>query len=270
MPPEAFALAEGPDLVTDLVDKDIWNSIMNLPDDVSLRTSDNHGTELNYMHKLWSSIINLTENEKDIIWYHLLDISDELMASIVNSLIGFYRTAASSLRNSLELAANGAYYQRCKNLAEYEKWRKSQNDIRFGNACSQLNALDDVKEINDYLFSKMRDTLLEERNSRYHGYPGGWTRKLYSNLSGFVHSRPDYSSGDMWQSNGPIYSGQAYGRISALYCDTLALIYVLIKLSRPKLELPAETKLIFKFPNVMPSKISIYTYRYLWKDAFKL
>lgn len=39
-----FALSEGPDVPpTDLVEEDVWNGIMHLPEDVSIRISDHHG-----------------------------------------------------------------------------------------------------------------------------------------------------------------------------------------------------------------------------------
>lgn len=266
LPPEAFACAEGPNLPPkDLIDEDIWNSIMNLPDDVSLRTSADHGTELKYMHGLWGSIIENVGDAEDVMWYSLLDVADELMACIVNSLMGFYTVAASCLRSSLELATHGAYYQRCRNISDYKLWRKNQSDVKFGIACSGLNSLDDVKSLNNYVYSKMKDTVFEQKNSRYRNYSGGWAWKLYSRLSNFVHSKPSYSHVDMWDgSNGPIYVSQSFGKISALYCETLALIYVLIKISRPKFSLPTETQYVFKFPNVKPSKIALYTYQFLW------
>ena len=272
LPPEAFALAEGPDLPPkDLIEKSVWNSIMNLPDDVSLRTSANHGTELKFMHTLWGSIIKNIGNTEDVMGHSLLDVADELMACIVNSLIGFYAVAASCLRSALELATYGTYYQRRKTLFDYKSWRKNQDDVNFGKACDELNSLSDVKALNKYLYSKMKDTVFEQKNSRYPNYPGGWARKLYSKLSNFAHSKPAYSHVDLWNgSNGPIYVPQSFGKISVLYCDTLALIYVIIKIARPKFELPGETRFIFSFPNVKPSKIAVYTYQYLWKNSFSL
>jgi len=266
LPPEAFAIAEGPDLPpADLIDKEVWNSIMNLPDHVSLRTSADHGTELKFMHGLWGSIIDNLGNVEDVMWHSLLDVADEIMACIVNSLVGFYRVAASCLRSSLELATHGAYYQRCKNLSEYKTWRKGKGDVKFGEACSGLNGLNDAKSLNNYVYSKMKDTVFEQKNSRYRNYPGGWTWKFYSRLSNFVHSKPSYSHVDMWDgSTGPIYVPQSFGKISALYCETLALIYVLIKISRPDFLLPTEIRYIFEFPKVKPSKLAVYTYQFLW------
>jgi len=267
LPPDAFAYAEGPDLPPkDLIDKDVWNSLMNLPDDVSLRTSADHGSELKFMHGLWSSIIDNVGSE-DVMYHCLLDVADELNACIVNSVIGFYKVAASSLRSALELATHGAYYQRCKNLSAYKLWREKQGDLNFGESCDGLNRLTDVKSINDYLYSKMKDTIFDQRNSRYPRYQGGWARKLHSKLSDFVHSKPSCSHVDLWKgSTGPIYVLQSFGRISAMYCDTVALIYVLLKISRPYFSLPPQAIFIFRFPNIRPSKIAAYTYQYLFED----
>lgn len=266
LPPESFAFAEGPDLPPqDLIDRDIWNSIMNLPDDVSLRTSADHGTELKFMRELWGSIIESVGDEKDVMGNSLLDVADEIMACIVNSLIGFYAVAATCLRSSLELATHGAYYQRCKNLFDYRTWRESQGDVDFREACDGLNGLKDVKDMSNFLYSKMKDTLLEQKNSRYRNYPGGWARKLHFKLSNFVHSKPAYSHVDLWNgSNGPIYVPQSFAKICAMYCDTLALIYVLVKISRPTFSLPPQARFIFRFPNIKPSKIAVYIYQYLF------
>lgn len=268
LPPEAFAYAEGADLSPqDLIDKDDWNSIMNLPDDVSLRTSADHGTELKYMHGLWGSIINNLGTVEDAMWHSLLDVADELMASIVSSLIGFYRVAASCLRNSLELATHGTYYQRCRSLSDYKLWRKNQGDVKFSGTCNGLNSLKDVKSLNNYVYSKMKDTVFEQKNSRYRSYPGGWAWKLHSSLNNFVHAKPSYSHVDLWKgSTGPIYVPQSFWKISALYCETLALIHVLIKISRPKFLLPTEVLYFFKFPKVRPSKLAVYTYQFLWGE----
>jgi hypothetical protein len=111
----------------------------------------------------------------------------------------------------------------------------------------------------------MKDALFRRKNREY---PGGWARKLHSKLSNFVHSKPSFSHVDLWNgSNGPIYVRQSFGKISAMYCDTLAMIYVLVKISRPEFALPPQAKFIFRFPNVKPSKIAVYAYQYLWKDS---
>jgi hypothetical protein len=215
LPPEAFAVAEGPDLSpTDLVPKSVWNSIMNLPDDVALRTSADNGKELACMHSLWGFMIESISETEDVMYSALLNVSDELMACMVNSLQGFYGVAASCLRTALDLATNGTYYQRCEDLNAYKNWEKKQGALDFNRSCDLLNNLNDVKLINEYLFAKMKHTLLEQRNSRYQGYEGGWVRKLHGELSNFVHSKPAYCHVDLWAgSNGPVYVPKSFGSI---------------------------------------------------------
>ena len=76
--PVSSKSSEGPDLPPrDLIDKAVWNSIINLPDDVSLRTSADHGTELKFMRKLWGSIIDNLGSIEDVMWHSLLDVADD-------------------------------------------------------------------------------------------------------------------------------------------------------------------------------------------------
>jgi len=66
--------------------------------------------------------------------------------------MGLYRVSVSCLRSSLELVMHGTYYQLCRNLHDYRSWRCSRCDISFDNACNNLNKLDTVKSINDFLY----------------------------------------------------------------------------------------------------------------------
>ena len=54
LPPEAFTI--GPDQEpepSDLVREDVWTSPMSLRDDVSIRTTDHHGTLFRRAHQTW-------------------------------------------------------------------------------------------------------------------------------------------------------------------------------------------------------------------------
>jgi hypothetical protein len=47
LPDEIFAFSTGPTPdPTDLVSAKVWGELMNLPNDVAIRTSDHHGSEL--------------------------------------------------------------------------------------------------------------------------------------------------------------------------------------------------------------------------------
>ena len=132
----------------------------------------------------------------------------------------------------------------------------------FGEACDLLRCHPRVKQLENYLNSKMKYSIFGQRSL---DKPGGWARKLYSELSEFVHSRPTSTAVDMWQgSNGPIYVPASFRRVYALYLDTVALSYALVKLARPEFKYP-NTKHLFHSAHVLPSKVAVFTYKFLWK-----
>lgn len=271
LPPEAFAVGpEEPDpSPQDLVGEEVWNSIISLPDDVSLRTSDNHGAEIKAMHELWASFIESLGNEQDIMWYAMLDVADELQASLYNCLCGYYRVAAACLRSVLELVTISAYFQ--LNLEpsegqdrEYLEWREGKRRVNFGEVCDHLQDQPRVRPIQEYISSKIGFSIFNQRSNDKRA---GWARRLHSELSEFAHSRPSHSSARMWEgSNGPIYVPKSFGKVFTLYLDTIALGYVLIKLARPVFNLPSEIKYLFNSPRVLPSKVAVYAYEYLRKE----
>lgn len=54
--PDDFAVSSGkPDQPTDLVDKETWHGIVDLPDDVGIRTSNHQGTILKDHYTLQST-----------------------------------------------------------------------------------------------------------------------------------------------------------------------------------------------------------------------
>jgi hypothetical protein len=269
LPPEAFGL--GPEETDpppqDLIDEKTWRSIISLPDDVSLRSSENHGTELRVMDELWASWIESVGQDQDAISYTMLDASDELQACLFNSLCGFYRAAASCLRNALELNTIGAYFQLLSKLSEFQEWMqgKLKQDISFGMACDCLLGHPTTKPLHDYLKSQMGYSIFGQKVS---GDSGGWARRLYAELSDFAHSRPTHSSVIMWDgSNGPIYVPSSFGKVYSLYLDTVALGYIFVKLARPTFKLPQAARPLFQSSQVSPLKVAVYSYKFLWEKS---
>ena len=265
LPPEAFPLgAEEPDSPPqDLIKKKTWKSIISLPDDVSLRTSENHGTELRVMHALWASWIESVQEGQDAISYTMLDASDEFQTCLFNSLCGFYRVAASCLRNALELNTIGVYFQLSSNPSEFLEWKEGKREISFGMACDQLLRHPKTKPLHNFLKSQMAYSIFEQKST---GNSGGWARRLYSELSDFAHSRPTLSSFILWdESNGPAYTPSSFHMVYALYLDTMALSYVLVKLAKPTFMLPRKARQLLQSSKVRPSKVAAYSYKFLWK-----
>lgn len=267
LPPDSFAMVSDEEdfIQKDLIEEEIWDSIVFLSDDVSLRTSDNHGTELKAMHELWASWIESFGEEKDAMWYVMLDVSDEFQACLFNLLCGFYRVAASCLRSALELTTIATYFQlQFDGLSELRKWKEGQLEVKFGNVCDKLHKHSESISLENHLGKQMNYSLFGSKSSD-NPKGEGWARKLFSNLSNFAHSRPTHSSGIMWEgSNGPIYVPGSFRRIYALYLDTMALGFVLVKLSRPAFKLPDSARYLFSSSQVKPSKVAINSYRFLW------
>ncbi len=261
LPPEAFAIAEGPDEPPhDLVKEDVWNSIMSFPDDVSLRTSDQHGVNLEVMHTLWGSWIESYGEDQDAIWYFMLDAADEFQASIFNSLCGFYRVAADGLRAALEKIIIGAYFQ----LTKPSEWKPDGEEAtRFHVACDALIAHARLVPLNDYLRAKVGYSIFDQKSL---SNAGGWARRLYSELSEYAHARPDRTSSKMWEgSNGPIYVPSSFGEVYALYLDTMALAFSVLKLTRLTFSLPLAVVRIFsRPPQALPSKVAVYSLQFLF------
>lgn len=264
LPPEAFALRpDGPiPPPRDVVNEAAWREIVTLPDDVSIRTSDDFGTELKAMGQLWGSVIEMCNTTDDPLFHTVLYIADSLQACMFNALCGFYRVAASCLRAGIEYSVAGTYLQMERSKADAQRWQKGDLEIMFDTACRKLSGNVQVRMLEDYLSKEMQYSIFKQRNKKT---DPGWARALFSELSNFVHGRPTYSEGDLWEgSNGPIFISASFGRIYAHYLDVCALFYTLAKLCRPEMTLPSESHWLFKSRNIHPSKVSVYCFEYLW------
>ena len=194
LPPEAFAVGgDEPDPPpSDLVQEDTWGSLVGLPDHVSIRTSDSHGTELKVMHDLWGALIESVGEKEDAIWYALPDAGDEFQACWFNSLCGFYRVAASCLRSALDVSTIGTFLQVTGRQNELHDWLEGKMELSFGQACDSLHTHPHVRPLEDYLTKNASSSIFEQKHGNV--ARGGWIRYLYSRLSDFTHSRPTHKA----------------------------------------------------------------------------
>jgi hypothetical protein len=274
LPPDAFALGpEEPDAAPEeRVEERVWSSIVSLPDDVSLRTSDHHGSHLTAMHELWRSWIESVGEEQDSMYYVMSDAGDEYQACVFNGLCGFYRVGASCLRSVLELTCHGAYFQLRSGSGaakEVVAWKqRGKGGKKFKDLCKSFRDHPHARRLEDHLCAQQYNSDLPW--SVFGRIPpqraSSWADRLYGELSNYAHSRPDHSSAAKWDgSNGPIYVRDSFGTVYTLYLDTMALCYVLVKLARPAFRLPrAAARLLFPGSPVLPSKVAVYSYEFLW------
>ncbi len=266
--PEDFAWGpEEPDPPpSDLIEEDVWSGIMHLTDDVAIRTSNEYGTLLKWMYDLWGSWFEAIGEEQDPIWHAMLDTGDELQAITFNALHGFYRQAIGGLRNVVELMTVGLDFQFRRETAteEFAKWRAGDLETLFGKACDRLIAATAVQPLRAYLKRELEDGIFEQKTPER---PGGWARRLYETLSNYAHSRPSYTMGDLWESNGPVFVPEVFVRTASLFFETVTYSYILVKLGRTRFELPESVGRLFSDEHIQPTKIAHLSYDFLYRPS---
>ena len=144
------------------------------------------------------------------------------------------------MRSVLELIAIGCWAEVCGKKKEFRDWRKGKLQLSIGVACDGLIA--GAVSLESHLKSTVNDTLFAQKNSAAKGIAmqGGYLRRIFSGLSEFAHSRPNYNDSNFRGSNGPIYVKSAFNHVAWIHFETIAIAYVLALIARPKMRiLPA-------------------------------
>jgi hypothetical protein len=233
--PEDFAIGGSNPPPTDRVSPEVWRDLMSLLDDVAIRTTNEHGALIESLNKMRWSFLDVVEDSGDRFNQVLLDVQDEFGAALVFAIQGFYRQAATSLRTVLELATIGAYCNASSSWTEFDNWRSGQSELQFGRCVDRLPRERLVSSLETHLQSTTADTLFTQRTPTA---PGGWSRRLYSTLSSYAHSRPTFANAAIWESNGPIYVGSAFLQFGRLLVETYSLTTLLVRIGRDGTELP--------------------------------
>lgn len=98
---------------SDVIDEGTWKSIVILPDDVAVRTSNYHGRTLRQLHDLWEAWIESRGGVNGSLAIAMLDAGDEFQSATYAALTGFYRLSIAALRSALELVAIGTWAEVC-------------------------------------------------------------------------------------------------------------------------------------------------------------
>jgi hypothetical protein len=85
---------------SDLIDKATWDSVVTLPDDVAVRTTNYHGTTINQLHDLWGGWIECVGEKQDCMFPVMLDSGDDFQAATYNALTGLTGLAPWGETNS--------------------------------------------------------------------------------------------------------------------------------------------------------------------------
>ncbi len=240
---------------SDLIDEYTWHSIMTLPDDVSIRTSNHYGNLLERLHELSGAWMEAVSEDQDPLHNTMLYVHDEFDAVIFNSLHGFYRQAIGCLRNVLELTTFGTYCQVCGKRTKFEQWLVGKGGIHFRKACHKLRKATCVQQLDLHLHVTLNDSIFYHE-AEISAKVEGWVSRLYSKLCKYVHSRPARAQGhtnvDMWQSNGPVCVPEAFELTAEMYFETSALCFILVKLGKPNLNLPQSALQLFEPDRIYP------------------
>lgn len=224
---------------TNLIQEDTWNSIVSLPDDVSIRTSDQFGSQVEQMWEywgMWGRVVggvqalssDPTESPTAIA---ACDASDEFQAATYCALVGYYRVAFSCLRNVLEQITIAAQLTISNDAQSFTDWRNGEDRIRFGWAADMLPKNPDVAALERHLKSAMMDSLFDQA-------PKGLARRFFVELSKYTHGAAGFTDGDSRQSNGPIFVPKTFldWYVAALKTHAIALHE--LKLAHPVLDKP--------------------------------
>jgi len=243
LPPEAFAIGpEKEQEPTDLIDQETWRNLVWLPDDVSLRTSEHHGTLLRRANQFlgyWCSLILelqslVADPREDAIALTCLHAHDDFQASLYTALTGFYRQAIASLRTAMEAVLTGTYFKVFPNQSNFQLWADGHRQGQIW-----------MKTIRNKL--RNREPYMQfERGEHPFLSRNGWVNFLYSRLSAFSHGRPFYvdqrghqiptSNLGLWGgSNGPVYDPCSVRLWSAFFFDVAVLCLLVVGLAEDRI-----------------------------------
>lgn len=229
--PHEFAVSEGQDVPpSNLIEQEVWDGIMHLPEDVSIRISDHNGTRLELLHGLWADWIRAIgdPDKPDEIYNCMLDAADCFQGAHFNFLHGYYRVALAELRVALELVLIGTFGNLQPNDPKFAAWKKGLGELGFTRCRKNLSGI------------------LRKDQAKWMFADGEFLATTYQTLCNYTHSRPDANYGVLWQSNGPVYNNEAIRLTFFTTLSVFAVCYLLVRLARPGFVMPEDSDILFE------------------------
>lgn len=226
---------------TNLIQESTWKSITSLPDDVSIRTSDKYGSQLETMWEYWGIWTRVVlaiqalhgDPRQSAVAWAACDASDEFQAGTYCALVGFYRVAFSCLRNVLEQMSIGTRLGIIPDTNSFTDWRNGEDRIKFGWAADTLPQSQAVQALEQHIETSTGDSLFSQS-------PKGLARRLFAELSKYTHGAAGFTDGDARESNGPIFVAQAFLAWRVASLKTCAVVLHELRLVYPQIkDLPA-------------------------------
>lgn len=221
---------------TNLVDEDTWNSIISLSDDVSIRTSDMFGPQLQKMWRFWDMWNRVAgavqefgkEPGESAIAIAACDASDEFQGAIHCALVGYYRVAFSCLRNVLEQTMIALQLDISRAPGDFDDWLGGEERIKFGWAADMLSKSAQFGGLEEHLKAVVNDTFFGQA-------PKGFARRLFMELSKYTHGVPEFTDWDLRRSTGPVFVPDGFRKWSAVMFKTYLICLHGLKLVYPEL-----------------------------------
>ncbi len=243
--PDDFALTDGEPQPppSDLVDSEVWHGIMDIADDVAVRTTSHQGSRIEVLYEIWGEWIEALPNG-GVLSYAMLECSEDFAASMFTLLHGFYRQSIGTLRSALEITVFACLCRVTNDLQKWKEFEDGRAEIEFGKCRHALRQVSSIKALEERARSVTRRTLFADRNG---ADPGGWVTSLYSRLSQYIHAGGTTSNGSMWESNGPVYSAQGMKAAYHCYLETYALLLLLVNIADKTVEIPGKVRYLFSY-----------------------
>jgi hypothetical protein len=221
---------------TNLIQEDTWKSLTSLPDDVSIRTSDTYGSQLEQMWEYWGIwgrvVLAVQAFSRDPSQSPTAaasrDATDEFQSATYCALVGFYRVAFSCLRNVLEQMTIGTRLAIVTERKSFDDWRNGDDRIGFRWAADTVMASPNVRALEHHLKKSTGDSLFSQN-------PKGVGRRLFAQFSKYTHGAAGFTDADSRESNGPIFVPQAFLGWCVAALKTYAIALCELRLSHLQL-----------------------------------
>lgn len=228
---------------TDIVGRMVWHGIMDLADDVAIRTTSHQGSRVELLYELWGAWVEVTPYEC-MLENAMSDCADDFKASILSLLHGFYRQAVGTLRSAIEIMVFACLCELTDDRKGWRAWEAGKDEINFRQSRHKLQKTSAVQVLEGRARAATGRTIFADKNGPD---PGGWATSLHSYLSNFIHAHGNSSNGRIWRSNGPVYSAEGMRLGYHSYLETYALLLLLAKIAHPSLIMPRGADMLFSY-----------------------
>lgn len=202
-----FALTEGPEYKpSGHINRDVWDHLVGLSDDVLLRTTDDFAGALEVIDAIgWSWLeINGRFSDTSPLYDQTLSALESFQGSAFNAATGWYRIAGTVLRCALEDVLLGLYYE-----------TRPGSKVDFVAIVEGKRGSPAIRTICDGIRAHhpSSDRLIIKAT------------RLYAELSVYVHR---VANSFIWESNGPVYVPKAFNKWVSQFDQTYRVLCALI------------------------------------------